>query len=100
METVTLTDHDEIRNWAAARMGAPAMSDISPEGGMQPMLIFVFDQVAYADQDQPERPPNAGGVDLVEWDEWFKVFDERELAVVVAEDTPGVRDSFYEIVRR
>ena len=32
-ETITLTDHEAIRDWAAARAGAPAVVDISPAGG-------------------------------------------------------------------
>lgn len=99
-ETVTLTDHETIRDWAAARMGAPAIVDVSPAGGTQPMLMIVFDQAAYQDQDRPDRPENSGGRQLVEWDEWFKLFDEHELALVVAKDRPGVRDSFHELVRR
>ena len=99
-DTVTLTDHEEIRDWAAARIGGPAIVDVSAEGGVQPMLRLVFDQAAYQDHDRPERPENAGGVELVEWDEWFKIFDEQQLALVVAKDVPGQRDSFHEIVRR
>ena len=99
-ETVTLTDHEAIRDWAAARMGAPAIIDVSPQGGTQPMLTIAFDQAAYQDQDRPDRPENAGGRELVEWDEWFRLFDEHDLALVVAKDQPGVRDSFHEIVRR
>jgi hypothetical protein len=93
-DTVTLTDHDEIRSWAAARAGFPAVVDVSPESGTQAMLRLVFDQQAYEDEDRPERPPNAGGYDLVEWDEWFKIFDERQLALVVAADEPGRREEF------
>jgi hypothetical protein len=99
-ETRTLTEHEDIRDWAAARMGFPAIVDISPSAGTQPMLTLAFDQNAYQDHDQPERPVNAGGRELVEWDEWFKLFDEQELALVVAEERPGVRENFYEIVRR
>jgi hypothetical protein len=99
-ETITLTDREEIRDWAAARMGFPAVVDISPEAGTQEMLRIVFDQSAYQDQDRPERPANAGGYDLVEWDEWFRIFDERELAMVVEEDQPGRRTSFHKIIRR
>lgn len=98
-DTRTLTDHEDIRDWAAARMGAPAVVDVSPEAGTQPMLRLVFDQIAYEDQDMPERPINAGGVELVEWDDWFAIFDEQKLALVVAEDQPGLRENFYEIVR-
>jgi hypothetical protein len=99
-ETHALTDHEQIRDWAAARMGAPAVVDVSIEGGTQPMLRLVFDQVAYEDQDQPQRPTNAGGVELVEWDEWFRLFDDAQLALIVAHDGPGVRENFYELVRR
>lgn len=99
-DTVTLTDHDAIRDWAAARMGAPAVMDASPEGGTQPVLRIVFDQRAYEDQDRPERPPNAGGLELVEWDEWFALFDEKQLALVVVPDQPGRKDSWHELVRR
>lgn len=64
------------------------------------MLRIVFDQAAYQDQDQPERAPNAGGYELVEWDEWFAIFDRERLALVVAEDRPGVRENFHELIRR
>lgn len=100
MASITLTDHQAIREWAAARLGAPAIVDISPAGGTQPMLRLVFGQSAYQDQDQAERPQNAGGVELVEWDEWFAVFDEGKLALVVNEDVPGVRENFYELIRQ
>jgi len=98
-DTIMLTDHETIRDWAAARAGFPAIVDVSPAGGTQPMLRLVFGQHAYQDQDQAERATNAGGYELVEWSEWFKVFDELKLALVVPKDVPGLRDSFHEIVR-
>lgn len=100
MTTRTLTAHDEIRDWVAARMGTPAIVDISPAGGTQPMLRLVFDQAAYQDQDQPERPQNAGGVELAEWEEWLDLFEKSRLALVVNEDVPGQRNNDYQIVRR
>ena len=93
-DTVTLTDHEAIRDWAAARMGFPAIVDISAALGTQPLLRLVFDRQAYQDNDRPERAQNAGGYDLVEWDEWFKLFDVQELALVVARDFPGVARVF------
>ena len=99
-ETVTLTDHEAIRDWAAARVGFPAIIDASAESGTQTVLRLVFDQQAYADTDRAERPQNAGGYELVEWDEWFKLFDEHERALVVAKDVPGLRENFHEIIRR
>ncbi|MEQ1936952.1 hypothetical protein ABMA46_01730 [Mesorhizobium sp. CN5-321] len=97
--TITLTDHEEIRDWAAGRAGHPAIVDVSPEAGTQPLLRIVFGEESYEDVDRPERPPNAGGYDLVEWDDWFEIFDKEKLALVVAEEQPGLRDSSYEIVR-
>jgi len=98
--TVVLTDHQAIRDWAAARAGSPAVIDVSPEPGTQPQLRLVFGQIAYSDQDRAERPQNAGGLELVEWDEWFELFDKAELALVVNEDRPGIRDSDHDFVRR
>lgn len=95
-----LTDHDAIRDWAAARVGFPAIVDVSPAGGTQPMLRIVFDQQAYQDNDRPERPANAGGYELVEWAEWLKLFDEQRLALVVGPEIPGQRDSSHDIIRR
>ena len=77
-ETVTLTEHDAVRDWAAARMGTPAIVDVSASSGTQPMVMLVFDQIAYQDQDQAERAQNAGGRELVEWSDWFEVFDNPE----------------------
>lgn len=98
--SITLTDHDAIRTWAAKRMGSPAVVDVSAESGTQPMLRLVFDQAAYQDQDRAERPQNAGGYDLVEWSEWFELFDKNELALAVEEEQPGILDGWHQIVRR
>ena len=99
-DTIMLTDHEAIRSWAAARAGFPAIVDVSPETGTQALLRLVFGQHAYQDQDQPERPLNAGGYELVEWDEWFKLFDESKLALVVEKEIPGRRDNYHQFVRR
>ena len=69
-------------------------------GGLASSGRLVFDQAAYQDQDRADRPTNAGGYELVEWDEWFKVFDENRLALVVEEEVPGRRDNYHQFVRR
>lgn len=98
-DTTTLTDHEAIRDWAAARAGRPAIADPAPgQPESAAVLRIVFGQQAYQDQDQGTDP--AFGLRLVEWDEWFALFDERGLALVVSQDVPGQRDSFHEIVRR
>jgi len=97
MAIISISDHDEIRDWAAARAGFPAIVDVSTEGGTQPMLRIVFGQHAYQDQDQAERPQNAGGVELVEWSDWFEILDQKNLALSVSDDFEA-RDSSYELV--
>lgn len=99
-DTRLLTGREEIRDWVAARMGFPAIRDAATSTE-EPVLTLVFDQQSYEDQDQgPDRPPSMGGLDHVEWDEWFELFDKRNLALVVNEETDGVRENFYEIVAR
>ena len=100
--TRTLTDREAIRDWAAARMGSPAISEASPSvGGDDPILSLVFDQASYQDQDRGADAAIAlGGREIVEWDEWFKIFDEKDLALIVREEEPGRKDSFHEIVAR
>ncbi|MCT8988725.1 hypothetical protein NYR54_00230 [Chelativorans sp. SCAU2101] len=97
--TKTLVDHDAIRDWAAARAGQPALSQ--PALGMgqaEPVLCFAFGQHAYLDTD--EGADQIGGLEIIEWDDWFRIFDERQLALVVEEDVPGRREDFHELVRR
>jgi hypothetical protein len=101
-ETRVITDHQEIREWAAARMGAPAIRPEAPSiGNDDPFLMLVFDQQAYEDQDQGyDRPTDLGRPEIVEWDEWFAEFDKRGLALVVSAEIAGLRESFHEIIAR
>lgn len=101
-ETRMLTDHDEIREWTAARMGAPVMHPAVPSVGKEePVLEIAFGQHAYQEQDEGyDRPPTGGNLQIVEWSEWFEEFDRRGLGLVVAEEELGRVDSFHEIVTR
>jgi hypothetical protein len=101
-DTRILTGREEIRDWAAARMGFPAIKQPVPSiAADEPVLSLVFDQHAYEDQDQGyDRPQSMGDLQQVEWDEWFDMFEERKLALVVAEEQDGVRENSYEIVAR
>jgi len=96
-ETRVLTDHEEIRDWAAARAGQPVLRTLGSSQD-KPVLAFAFGQQAYQDTDRGWD--EIGEVEIVEWDEWFRLFDERELALVVAEDVPGQREEFHEFIRR
>lgn len=101
-ETRVLTDHQEIREWAAARMGSPAIRPAAPSiGNNDPVLMIVFDQQSYEDQDQgADRPTDFGRPEIVEWDEWFVLFDERNLGLVVSQEIAGLRESFHQLIAR
>ena len=96
--TITLTNHDEIRDWTAARAGSPALSDASGTEEPQPVLHLVFGQIAY--QEAGEGVDRPDGLTVVDWEEWFRLFDELQLALVVNVETPGQRESFHEFIRR
>lgn len=93
--TQVLTDHEAIRLWAIARSGNPAMDD---QPGT-PVLRILFDQMALnaAENQYGDRP---GGIDLVDWTEWFAVFDEEKLGLLVEDERPGTLDDYYEFVPR
>lgn len=102
-ETRTLTDSEEIRDWAAARMGSPAFTDQSstPGGPSEPIFTILFDQPAYQVQDDgPDPLPSMGGPELVDWDDWLSRFEKENLALVVAREEPGRKDRFFELIRR
>jgi len=94
-----LTNPEEIRQWAGARSGNPALQDL-PASGKGPLVLhIVFDQYALnAGENQYNDRP--GGLDLVSWDEWFAEFDRQNLALKVDDREPGLLDSDYEFVPR
>ncbi|HVW57778.1 MAG TPA: hypothetical protein VHC00_19050 [Rhizobiaceae bacterium] len=100
VETRTLIDHEEIRDWAAARMGVPAFGDPPTSEDVDPELLILFGQVAYEDEDYGADRPISEAPELVDWDDWFKLFDKHSLALVVAKEEPGRIDQFHELIRR
>lgn len=96
--TQVLTKHDEIRQWAGARSGNPAMED-RVSGGGPLVLRILFDQQGLnsGEGQYNDRP---GGLDLVGWDEWFEEFDRLKYGLLVEDERPGVLDAYYEFVAR
>jgi hypothetical protein len=85
----TTTDHDVVRTWAEKRGAQPAMvrRTESDEGGV---LRLEF-----------RDGGSSGELDQVEWDEFFRVFDERNLAFLYQEQTSdGETSRFNKFVRR
>lgn len=74
----TTTDHEEIRHWAEDKGGKPAAVERTHKKGDVGIIRIMF-------PDNPQSEHDA----LVEisWDEFFKEFDKRELALVYDEDS-------------
>ncbi|KAB2658439.1 hypothetical protein F9K94_09695 [Brucella tritici] len=94
-ETITLDTHEAIRDWVAARNGNPAFVSTSIDPDAAPVLRIVFEPEFVADV---ERPLDAGGLEVVEWEDWFRVFDREKLVMLVAHTKPGKLDNFYQIL--
>jgi hypothetical protein len=78
----TTTDHDEIRSWVEARGGKPAkVADTNDRKGSGILRI---------DFGEPEESLSPIG-----WDEFFQIFDDRELAFLHEEETNEGQRSFF-----
>ena len=81
----TTTDHKEIQNWAQKRGGRPAVVRTHGKGGI---LRFDFG----------EKEEN---LEEVSWDEFFKIFDDSELAFLHQDKThDGKVSRFSKFVHR
>ena len=84
------TNHDEIRKWAQARNGKPATVKRTESKGEAGVLRIDF-------------PGYSGGDSLEEisWEEFFKKFDEKQLAFLYQEKTSsGEQSRFFKLVSR
>ncbi|RBQ21141.1 hypothetical protein DP939_07295 [Spongiactinospora rosea] len=72
-ETLVTTDHDVIGNWARERGAEPATVPGTEHDGRPGVLRLDF--------------PGYGGQRLkhLDWDEWFRTFDERGLRFIYQE---------------
>jgi hypothetical protein len=83
-ETRTTTDHEEVRRWAEAHGGQPAV--------VKDTEILRIDFPGGAGEDELEH---------ISWDEWFEIFERNELALVYQEQKSGGDDStFHRLVSR
>jgi hypothetical protein len=84
------TNHDEIRKWAEARGGKPATVKATESGGEPGVLRIDFP--GYSGEDTLEE---------ISWDEFFKKFDEKNLAFLYQDTTASGQESrFYKFVSR
>jgi len=81
----TTTDHDAIRKWIEARDGRPAVVRTGGEGGIL--------RVDFREKDEE--------LDEVGWDEFFRIFDENDLAFLHQDKTDdGGTSRFHKFVAR
>lgn len=80
-------DHNVIRKWAESRGGKPAMV-ASTQKGESGLLRIKF------------QDGNHQSLEEVDWDRFFKVFDENDLEFLYQEETKeGQESRFFKFVR-
>lgn len=81
----TTTDHQQIRKWAEARDGHPAVVRTKGKGG-----------ILRIDFGEPEE-----NLEEVSWDEFFRIFDENDLDFLYQDKTSdGGVSRFNKFVQR
>ena len=86
MASEPITDHDRIRKWAEARRARPACV----VGKDRAELRFDFPRVRASEPLQ-----------AISWPQWFAIFEENRLALLIEEDTKaGKRSKFNKLVSR
>ena len=82
----TTTDHDEIRRWAEERKGRPSV--VRTGKGQGGILRFDF-----GEKDEK--------LEEISWDEFFKIFDENNIALLHQDKTAdGKTSRFFKFVER
>jgi hypothetical protein len=85
-----LTDHRRIREWAEARNAKPAC--VRGTGGKNDTGMIRLDFPGFTGSETLQP---------ISWDEWFRAFDENNLALLVQEETAdGTRSNFNKLVSR
>src|SRR5215831_1143032 len=86
----TLTDHAEIRRWAAGRSARPSTVRRIHRDDNSGMIRLDF--------------PGYSGAETLEeisWEEWFEDFEDRNLALIVQDEVAdGERSNFNRLIPR
>src|SRR5438309_4590918 len=89
-ETKITTNHEEIRKWAEARGGKPATVKRTENDGEAGVLRIDFPGYS-----------GAGSLEEISWDEFFRKFDEKNLAFLYQDETSsGEQSRFFKLVSR
>lgn len=83
-ESLFTTDHEEIRRWVEEREGNPAR--------VEGTNLLRIDYPGYSGE---------GTLEKMEWDEFFKIFDDNNLVFLYQEETKdGKKSRFSKFVDR
>jgi len=82
-QAVRTIDHEEIREWIEARGGMPAVVEGTNDGEGSGILRIDWGDNAEAEQ-----------LDEVGWEEFFRIFDENNLAFLYQEETSEGPESY------
>jgi hypothetical protein len=87
-EAEKVTDHEQIRRWAQERGARPAAVAETESDGDAGILRFDF--------NEPDE-----GLDEISWDEFFAKFEEKNLALLLQDETKdGSESRFFKFVER
>lgn len=79
----TTTDHDEIRRWAEGRGAVPSVVKATHDESGSGILRL----------DMPDGAEDE--LEEISWDEFFEIFDGRELALVYQDETSDGETSYF-----
>ena len=86
----TTTDHEQIQRWIEARRGKPSVVRATHKAKDSGLLRVDF----------PEEEADEG-LESIGWDEFFKIFDSRQLAFLYQDKTvKGQESRFCKFVSR
>ena len=89
-EARPLTDPEEIRQWAEERGGTPAC--VKGTGGRGDIGMIRIDFPGYSGKESLQP---------ISWEDWFRKFEERGLALLVQDTTArGQKSNFNKLVKR
>lgn len=78
-EATTTTNHKIIRKWVEARGGRPSKVSTDGEGGIL--------RIDFGEKDE--------NLEEVGWDEFFEIFDQRQLAFLHQDQTEAGKESRF-----
>jgi hypothetical protein len=82
-------DHEEIKKWAEERNAMPSVVKATAENGDG---ILRLDFPGYSGEESLEP---------ISWEEFFRIFEEKKLALVYQEETAeGKKSNFFKLVSR